>query len=100
MRFDAVLCNFSQELLTLGSCISIIVFIQGGVSNALAVFTTPFTTLYHVVFQTAGEIDANGILYNSTLHYRISTYALFLIFVIAVPILFNNFLVKKNACMY
>ena len=60
-------------------------------SNALAVFATPFTTLYNIVFQTAGEVNGNNIIHSS-LHYEAATYVLLFIFVIAVPILFNNFL--------
>lgn len=67
---------------------------EGGSSSPLAVFASPFTALYRVVFQTSGEIEADNILYNSPLHYQVSSYALFLVFVVAVPILFNNFLVS------
>lgn len=62
--------------------------------SLFAVFASPFTTLYKVLFVSAGEIQADDFI-NSSFHYVIASYALFIVFVVAMPVLFNNFLVNQ-----
>ena len=62
-------------------------------TQELADFSTPVRSLWKVVLQTAGDIDAGTIFGDSDILYPVVGYALFIIFIIAMPILFNNFLV-------
>ena len=54
-------------------------------------FRTPFHAMWDVILQTAGGPDDE--LFAPTLSHRIMTYTLFITFIVAMPILFNNFLV-------
>lgn len=58
-------------------------------------FPTPFHAMWNVILQTAGGPDANE-LFAPTLSHRIMTYVLFITFIVAMPILFNNFLVGAS----
>lgn len=69
------------------------IILQG--DGALEAFATPAISLWKVVLQTSGDIDA-GTLFGETLLYPVVGYALFIIFIIAMPILFNNFLVRSQ----
>ena len=59
---------------------------------ALVHFPTPFHAMWSVTLQTADGPDAE--FFSQQLSHQIMTYALFIIFIIAGPILFNNFLVS------
>lgn len=59
------------------------------------IFPTPFHAMWDVILQTAGGPDANQ-LFAPTLSHRIMTYVLFITFIVAMPILFNNFLVGAS----
>lgn len=69
--------------------------------HIIVLFTSPIAALWNVIVQTAGGIDA-GIISGSSLLYPVLSYTLFIVFVIAMPILFNNFLVSlcNNATLY
>lgn len=56
----------------------------------------PLRSLLKVFLQTTGEVDGTVILVDSSFVYPVITFALFIIFIIAVPILFNNFLVSLH----
>lgn len=56
-------------------------------------FSTPVRSLWKVFLQTSGDIDAGTIFDDPGILYPVVGYALFIIFIIAMPILFNNFLV-------
>lgn len=69
---------------------------QGGEAQSiLPAFTTPFTTLYRVIFLSAGEIGSENFT-STTFLYEEASIVLFLLFIIAIPVLFNNFLVSHN----
>lgn len=61
-------------------------------------FVTPARSLWKVVLQTSGDIDAGTIFSKPNIVYPAVGYALFIIFIIAMPILFNNFLVYVQLC--
>ena len=63
-------------------------------SQTLSSFANPWNSLLKVFLQTTGEVDGNTILTESTLVYPFTSFFLFIIFIIAVPVLFNNFLVS------
>ena len=67
----------------------------GSSSSALSPFATPLTSILKVFLQTAGELDSQVILFDTPLLHPITSYALIIVFIIAVPILFNNFLVRN-----
>lgn len=73
--------------------------IQDAPSSPLTSFMNPINSLLKVFLQTVGETDATGILIDSQLIHPAAAFILVIIFIIAVPVLFNNFLVsqtKKN----
>lgn len=57
----------------------------------MPVFASPAAAIWNVFVQTSGDINT---LNDSELLYSESTYFLFAVFLIAMPILFNNFLVS------
>ena len=61
-------------------------------STLIFLFETPFHATWSVILQTAGGPDADN-LFAPTLAHRIMTYVLFITFLVAMPVLFNNFLV-------
>lgn len=63
---------------------------------ALTLFPTPFHAMWSVILQTADGPDA--VFFAQSLSHRIMTYTLFITFIVAVPILFNNFLVSHSLC--
>ena len=44
---------------------------------------------------TTGEFDFGDTFFNSTLPYPVTTFALWVIFIIVMPVLFNNLLVRS-----
>ena len=56
-------------------------------------FASPIRSLWKVILQTSGDIDGGSIFKEPNSYYPVVGYALFIIFIIAMPILFNNFLV-------
>ena len=61
----------------------------------MVLFPTPFHAMWNVVIQTADGPDAEP--FEATLAHRAMVYTLFLVFIVAGPLLFNNFLV--GPCM-
>ena len=59
-------------------------------------FVTPIRSIWKVFLQTAGDIDAGTIFSDPNILYPVVGYSLFILFIIAMPILFNNFLVCCN----
>ena len=57
-------------------------------------FATAYIAPVKVLVQTAGELDFETIFNHSPLLYPVLSYILFVLFIIAMPILFNNFLVR------
>ena len=57
-------------------------------------FATAYIVPVKVLVQTAGELDFETIFNHSPLLYPVLSYILFVLFIIAMPILFNNFLVR------
>ena len=57
-------------------------------------FLTPFHSMWSLIIQTADGPDAE--FFNENLAHRVVTYALFIVFIVAVPVLFNNFLVSTQ----
>ena len=65
----------------------------------LLFYASPFNALWDVILQTASgpdpSLDADHTeFFDATLSHRIITYTLFITFIVAMPILFNNFLVS------
>ena len=58
----------------------------------MLIFPTPFHVMWTVIIQTAARPEADA--FEMRLAHRIMTYILFITFIIAVPVLFNNFLVR------
>lgn len=67
--------------------------LQQGESEFL--FPTPLHSIWQIILQTADGPDSE--FFSNPLSYQIMTYTLFIVFIIAVPVLFNNFLVSKIA---
>ena len=77
--------------------------IQEGGDTILFNFITPFHSLWSQTLQTASGPDAEFL--DENLAHPVLTYALFIVFIIAMPVLFNNFLVSTfcvcvYVCMY
>lgn len=58
----------------------------------MTLYSTPFHAMWSVILQTADGPDAQ--FFSASLSHQIMTYILFITFIVAVPILFNNFLVS------
>lgn len=65
--------------------------IQG--ESSLLDYAAVLTAIRRVSLQTVGEFEAGGILTDTSLLYPFLSLLLFVIFIIAMPVLFNNFLV-------
>ena len=65
---------------------------QGERDVVQLLFPTPFHAIWNVILQTAGGPDSR--FFDFMLAHRIMTYALYISFIVAVAILFNNFLVS------
>ena len=57
-------------------------------------FATPIVAIWNIIVQTTGELDTMTVFRNVPLLYPILTYILLVLFIIAMPLLFNNFLVS------
>ena len=57
-------------------------------------FSTPASSLAKVIMQFTGELDYGGLFDEGSLLYSPMTYILFITFVILMPVLFNNLLVR------
>ena len=57
-------------------------------------FSTPASSLAKVIMQFTGELDYGGLFDDGSLLYSPMTYILFITFVILMPVLFNNLLVR------
>ena len=60
----------------------------------LATFGSPIIALWSVILLSVDDLEARTTLDESQLLYPFLSYTLFIIFIIAMPLLFNNFLVK------
>ena len=67
-------------------------FLQG--TSVDPSYPTPFHAMWDVILQGADGPDSQ--FFTATLSHRIMTYALFITFIVAVPVLFTNFLVSKS----
>ena len=63
---------------------------------ALASFTSPAHAIAKTMVQIVGEIDFETIFNQGNLLYNPTTYILFIIFLIIVPVLFINLLVSAD----
>ncbi len=73
--------------------VMMVINLQTGDSRTIrTLYPTPFHAMWSVVLQTADGPNAD--FFMASLSHRILTYALFITFIVAVPILFNNFLVS------
>lgn len=61
----------------------------------LVIFASPIIAVWSVILQTVDGLEARTIFDESQLMYPVLSYALFIIFIIAMPLLFNNFLVNN-----
>ena len=61
----------------------------------LTAFSTPTESFAKTIMQTAGELDYGTIFEEDALLYTPMAYILFIFFVILMPILFNNLLVRS-----
>ena len=68
--------------------------VQGGGAGILEAFSTPARSIAKAVMQTAGELDYETIFNEANLLYTPMAYILFISFVILMPILFSNLLVR------
>lgn len=75
---------------------SFLTLLQEGniISGPILTFATPIVAIWKIVVQTTGELDTVSVFVDSPLLYPILTYSLFVLFIIAMPLLFNNFLVS------
>ena len=82
------------------SCSKIIISFFSQEENNSSTVITSFATAYiapvKVLVQTAGELDFETIFNHSPLLYPVLSYILFVLFIIAMPVLFNNFLVSLD----
>ena len=61
----------------------------------LMAFSTPTESFAKTIMQTAGELDYGTIFEEDALLYTPMAYILFILFVILMPVLFNNLLVRS-----
>ena len=59
-------------------------------------FANPARAIWNIILQTTGELD-NTVKANTDFIYPVLTYTLLILFIIAMPLLFNNFLVRPEA---
>ena len=59
-------------------------------------FLTPASSMAKVIMQTTGEIDYGDLFDDGGLLYSPMIYILFITFVIVMPVLFNNLLVRTD----
>ena len=64
------------------------------VPPVLVIFGNPFTSLWNVIVQTAGDINTAEFFNAPYLIYREMSIILYVVFVFAMPILFINFIVS------
>ena len=70
-------------------------FVQGtDLSTSLLTFANAIGAIWNIVLQTTGELDTNKVFVDTRLLYPVLTYILLVLFIIAMPVLFNNFLVS------
>ena len=79
--------------------------IQGdeNTSTIVLTFANPFIAIWSVILQTFGGVDAGPLFDESEKGYEVLSYSLFTLFIIAMPVLFNNFLVRlklARLCCY
>lgn len=70
--------------------------IQGdkNTSTIVLTFANPVIAIWSVILQTFGDVDAGPLFDDSDDGYKVLSYSLFTTFIIAMPVLFNNFLVR------
>ena len=71
------------------------VMLQG---TTVEYFPTPFHAMWDVLLQAADGPDSQ--FFTATLSHRVMTYILFITFIVAVPVLFSNFLVSLSCFVY
>ena len=62
-------------------------------------YPTPFHAMFDIILQTGGggpDPDDQYFTFDATLSHRLMTYILFIAFIVAMPVLFNNFLVSGH----
>ena len=69
-----------------------ILLTQGEADVVELLFPTPFHAMFNVILEIAGGPDSE--FFDLMLTHRIMTYVLYITFIVAVAILFNNFLVS------
>ena len=65
-------------------------------AGILEAFSTPGHSLAKTIMQSAGELDFESLFNDGDLLYSPMAYILFISFVVLVPILFSNMLVRKS----
>lgn len=68
---------------------------DGDTPTIMWTFATPVVAIWNVIVQTTGELDTMTVFRNMPLLYPTLTYILLVLFIIAMPLLFNNFLVSS-----
>ena len=68
---------------------------QGGEGGILETFATPALSIARVIVQTTGELDYTYLFLRGGLLYTPMAYILFIVFIVLMPILFNNLLVRQ-----
>ena len=73
-----------------------IVCVHSQVNNdgILTAFSTPAESFAKTIMQTTGELDYGTIFDDASLLYTPMAYILFILFVVLMPILFSNLLVR------
>ena len=69
-------------------CIPYLIYLQK--SGSLTAFTSPTQAIAKTFFLLAGEFDFEAIFNEGTLLYSPTTYILFIIFLMTVPVLFSS----------
>lgn len=67
---------------------------QEGGGGILQTFSTPAYSIARVIVQTTGELDYGDIFLEGGLLYTPMAYILFIVFIVLMPVLFNNLLVS------
>ena len=64
-------------------------------NDVLTVFSTPAESFAKTIMQTAGVLDYDNVFKKAPLLYTSMAYILFILFVVLMPILFSNLLVRS-----
>ena len=85
-------CRYIQ-FLHLDNCVFLMLY-QVGSDGILTAFSTPAESFAKTIMQTAGELDYGTVFDEAPLLYTPMAYILFILFVVLMPILFSNLLVR------